>query len=110
MAVVEIVQRDGYFTGWHHQETIADGETGNDIHIPPLPEGKVTAARVIAGTGTGKIQDTMSSDEDVLAGTAVWEDWYIGDQTGTSSEWLRPNVTGVRGVSVSGEITIQVVI
>jgi hypothetical protein len=110
MAVVDIVQRDAYFVGFQHEETIADGETGNDIRIPPLPAGKVIAARLIAGAGTGKFQDTMSSDEDVTAGTAVWDDWYVGTQTGTVSEILRPNVTGIRGVSVSGEITVQVVI
>lgn len=110
MAVVEIVQRNAYFVGYHYTETIADGETGDDIHIPPLSDGKVIGCRMIAGAGTGKFQDTMSSDEDVLAGTAEWNDWYIGDQTGTASEWLSPNVTGIRGVSISGGIKIEVVI
>ncbi len=110
MAVIDIVQRDSYFAGWHYSETIGDGETGHDIHIPALPDGKVIGCRLMAGAGTGKFQDTMSSDADVVAGTAVWNDWYIGNQTGTASEWLRPNVTGIRGVSVSGEIKIEVVI
>lgn len=110
MTIVSMVQRNAYFTGFEYSETISDGTTGNDIIIPPLPEGKVIGCRLIAGAGTGKFQDTLSSDADVLAGTAEWNDWFVGDQTGTASEYLMPNVTGIRGVSISGEIKIEIVI
>lgn len=108
MAVTNLVQRDAYFTGFEYYETIADGETGNDIFIPPLPEGKLITCRIISGAGTGKFQETTSKDSDVLAGDGLFHDWSVGDKTGTYIDVVMSAISGLRGVSISGEIKIEV--
>ena len=108
MAVVNIVQRDAYFTGFEYYETIPDGATGNDIFIPPLPEGKSITCRIIAGAGTGKFQESTSKDSDVLAGDGSFNDWSAGIKTGTYVDVVMSAISGLRGVSTSGEIKIEV--
>ncbi|MCD6321850.1 MAG: hypothetical protein J7L77_02375 [Clostridiales bacterium] len=100
-----------YIPGWHHKEIITNGATGNDVIIPPLPAGKnVTCTLIAEGTSTGKFQTTTSSDEDVKAGTATWQDWAKGDSAGTVTDVIVGQVIGVRGVSVSGEVKIEIII
>lgn len=111
MAIVELQKRDSHVTGYEHKEVIADGQNGDTIRIFPLGLGltRITC-RVIAGAGTGKFQFTTSPDADVLDDSAVWSDWPKGSATGTEWDVLQSQVTGLRGVSISGEITIEVVI
>ena len=115
MAVAAMVKRnfrlnhDGI--GYRFSEVITDGATGNDIHIPSLPPGKTPTVVIRAGAGSGNVEFTMSDDDDVLAGTATWDQyWPLGASTGTVADTLEGTVTGIRGVSISGEITIEVVI
>lgn len=110
MAVVEMIKRASNTPGFAHYETIADGQTGNDVRVFPMGlDGANVTCRIIAGAGTGKFQFTTSSDVDVLAETAVWSDWPKGTVTGTDWDALLSQVTGLRGVSVSGEIKIEIV-
>ncbi len=95
--------------GFEYSETIASGETGADVVIPPLSAGKKISCRVICGAGTGKIEITLSPDSAVVAGTATWEDWALGESTGTVSD-VAEAITGIRGVSVSGEIVMEVIV
>lgn len=88
------------------QETIADGLNGNPISL----EDKVATITIVAGAGTGKAQTTTSGEEAIKAGNANWIDWSKGDVTGSSSDVLTGPVSAVRGVSVSGEITIEIVV
>ena len=115
MAITTMKNRNCYISGryvpgWHHKETIAGGATGNDVIIPPLPAGKTVTCTLIAGANTGKFQITTSSDEDIKAGTATWQDWAKGDSTNTVTDVIIGQVTGIRGVSVSGEVKIEIVI
>ena len=110
MTIAQMTKRDSYIPGWHHEETIGDGDTGNDIKIFPTPDDKRITCTIIAGANTGKFQVTTSTDAKVAAGTATWQDWNEGTSTGTVSDTLIGPVTGLRGVSVSGEIKIEVVI
>lgn len=110
MTVKRIRQRNSYFVGYQHTETIATGENGDDIFIPALPAGKTITCRMFAGVGTAKFQTSTSDDDVVLAGNGVFEDWDIGDKTGTYSHVIDTAVSGVRAVSVSGEIDIEVII
>ena len=88
------------------QEIIADTANGNPISL----EDKVATVTIVAGAGTGKAQTTTSGEDAILAGTANWVDWGKGDVTGTNSDVLTGPVSAVRGVSVSGEITIEIVV
>lgn len=94
--------------GYDYGEVIADGENGNSILIPNDLVGNLTCT-VIAGSNTGKVQFSTSREESVLGGSAVWQDWPQGNVTGTTYDVLVGPVTSIRGVSVSGEITIEVV-
>lgn len=109
MTIVNLTKRT-IGNGYAYSETIADGENGNTIIIPPREnkEDKITC-RIIAGANTGKFQFTTSTDSAVLAGTETWTDWPKGDVTGTDYDILNGPVTGLRGVSSSGEITIEIV-
>jgi len=110
MAVVEMTKRNFFVPGFHYTETIADGTTGDDVRIPPIGQegGRITCT-LIAGANTGKFQFTTSSDAAVTAGTATWQDWAETTNTGTVSDALSAPVTGIRGVSTSGEIKIEIV-
>lgn len=113
MAVVQLSKRPNFVQGgigYHYSQTIATGATGNDIHIPALPPGKTVAIVLIAGANTGKFQVTRSSDANVLAGTAIWFDITLSSTTGTVADAIPDAITGIRGVSLAGEIKIQVAI
>jgi hypothetical protein len=111
MAIVEMTKRVAARLGYEYAETIADGQNGDTIKVLPLgPENCVATCRVIAGAGSGKLQFSTSPDADVLDGTAIWSDWAKGAVTGTDWDVLRGQVTALRGVSVSGEIKIEILI
>jgi hypothetical protein len=96
--------------GYAYKETIANGLTGDTIKIPVLQAGKTISICLIAGSNTGKIQVTTSSDADVAANTATWSDLVLSANTGTVRDEITAPITGLRGVSTSGEISIEVVI
>ena len=111
MAVVQMTKRKAAALGYEYAETIADGVNGDTIRVFPMGPGNArVTCRIIAGAGTGKFQFTTSPDANVIADTAVWSDWAKGDITGTDWDVLLSQVTGLRGVSVSGEVKIEVVI
>lgn len=95
--------------GFQHKETIADGVNGASLIVNTGDtKGKITCT-IIAGANTGKFQFTTSPDADIVAETATWQDWVKGDTTGTDYDVLDGPVTGLRGVSVSGEIVVEIV-
>lgn len=105
-----LTQRPGRNPGWTYKETLADGTTSDPVIIPPLQNdsGNVTCT-IIANANTGKMQSTTSPDANIAADTATWVDWPNGDTNGTYTDALITPVTAVRGISVSGEITFEVV-
>ena len=102
MAIVNISGTKGH----SYQETIASGN-GDSVIVHPL-NGKPLTCTLIAGSNTGKIQFTTSSEAAVIAGTATWQDWE-GVTTGTGSDVLVGAVTAVRGVSADGEVKVEFV-
>jgi len=104
MAINNLIQRSGRFLGWMWEETLAASATGDPVTIPPLLAGQRISVRTIAGTNDAKVQSTISSDAKVIAGTAVWDDWPPGAQTGTTSSTLSAPVTAVRCVVGSASV------
>ena len=96
---------------FEYTETITNGATSELIyaHRDQSNSGNITCT-LIAGANTGKFQVSTSSKASIIAGSAIWTDWAEGDSTGTVSDVLLGSVTGIRGVSVSGEVTIEVVV
>lgn len=56
---------------------------------------------------SGKVQYTTSPYLDIVDGSAVWVDWNLGTVTEDTSSGSPGPVTGVRGVSVVGAITLE---
>lgn len=110
MAVVNMTKRPFVHDGWHYTAAIGTGATGSDIRIPSLPLGKTIHIALIAGANTGKFQVSSSSDAAITAGTATWSDLTLSSTTGTVRDVVLGQITGLRGVSISGEIVIEVVI
>lgn len=102
-------RRNSKIKQYHYKEEIASGATGATLAIPVLEPGRTVTLRMIAGSSTGKFQTTTSSDEEVAADTADWDDWDPGDKTGTVTDVVIGTVTGIRGVSVSGKIKVEVI-
>ena len=107
---VSMTLRQGITKGYYYTETIANGVTGRNVKIPPMGlDGSRITCTIIAGSNTGKFQFTTSSDAAVFADTATWIDWPLGAVTGSQYDVLTSQVTGLRGVSTSGEIKIEIV-
>ena len=92
-----------------YTETIADGEDGSVFAVPAILGKTAISVRLICGANTGKIRTSTSSDAAVAAGTANWNDWDKGTVTGTTEDVIVGPVTGIYAVSVSGEITVEIV-
>ena len=110
MTLARMNKRNSKQTAWHYEETIATSLTGDDVIIPASPQVKRVTCTIIASTNTGKIQVSTSSNSKIVAGTAVWQDWANGVTTGTYSDVVVGPITGVRGVSSTGEISIEIVV
>lgn len=110
MTIAYLTPRGNRFGNYEYAETIANGATGNTVFIPGLTSGKYVGVTIIAGANTGKIQYSTSLESAVKAGTAVFQDWEMGTVSGTVTESFVINVSAIRGVSVSGEIKIEVII
>ena len=109
MTVVDMEKRKSCRAGYTYTETISGGQTGNIVRIlPATSQGPITCT-MLAGGNSGKFQFATSQDTAVNDGTCVWIDWPKGVVTGTDYDVINGPVTAVRGVSVSGEITIEIV-
>lgn len=102
---------DGNPAGWTYSEVIADGEIGDVVRVKPSRKGTYNiSCTLIAGANIGKFQVTTSSDASVADDTAIWQDWVKGDVSGVVTDVIVGPITGIRGVSVSGEVKIEIVI
>ena len=93
-----------------YTETISDGENGESIYVHPVNSPGGITCTVISSGNTGKIQTSTSPKSAISGGTATWSDWAEGDVTTITSDVIEGPVTGIRGVSISGEISIEIVI
>jgi len=110
MAIAKLTTRIGVLPGYYYTGTITTGATGDSLVIPPLPAGRNITCKVLCNSSSGYFQTTTSSDAAVAAGTATWKTWVLGTVSATTDDIIGSAVTGIRGVSVSGEITIEIVI
>jgi hypothetical protein len=97
--------------GKTYTEVIANTDNGESIFVHPVfnKSGHVTCT-IICSNSSGKFQTSTSSQIDIEAGVATWQDWAEGTVAVNTTDVLTGPVTGIRGVSVSGEITIEIVI
>lgn len=109
---VYLNRRDFYHDSYCYSETIADGATGDTLIINEFPKGGSLGITLIAGSNTGKFQASRSWDAETesLPSNATWFDLELKANTGTVADAILDPITGLRGVSTSGEIKIEVVI
>lgn len=91
-------------------KTIANGESETIILFPNKKVVNGVTCTLIAGINTGKFQYTTSTIAEINAGTATYQDWALGENSGTVSDAIISPVTALKAVSVTGEIKIEVVI
>jgi len=94
---------------YEYSETINSGTTGNYIILPD-GAGKMQVwevALILSAGQSGKVQYTISQKSSIVAGAANWFDWGAGTVTVSTNTALE-NVTGIRGISSSGNIKIEV--
>ena len=105
-----MIDKSGVFN-LEYEETIADGQNGETLYIHPVNAKRDGVTCTIISSGnTGKFQYTTSSKTSIIAGTEVWQNWAQGNVTATTTDSITSPVTAIRGVSISGEIEIAVVI
>lgn len=97
--------------GYTHEETIPAGEEGEAVVVKPIANASGNVGvMMVPGSNTGKVQYTFSSMEKIEAGTANWVDWSDGEVTANAGTAFVAPVTAVRGVSVSGEVALEVAV
>lgn len=87
----------------HTKQVIPTGETGTPVFI----YGKYVTITCIP-SGTGKIQFTTGRIDEVNNNEAIWRDWSRGNITSSASDIPEGPVTAIRGVSVSGQVVVEV--
>lgn len=87
----------------HIKQVIPDGETGDPVYIY---EDYCTITCI--PSGTGKIQYTTGRKDEVQNNEAIWRDWNRGNITSSASDIPEGPVTAIRGVSVSGQVVVEV--
>lgn len=103
--------REGDPQGWTYSEEVADGVTGDPIIIEPFGKGDPTGTvKLVCGSGTGKVQTTIDPDGAIEADTAEWDDWAQGEVTGTALDVFAGPISAIRAVSVSGAVTLKILI
>lgn len=84
---------------------LADGETSDPLVIYPGEKATITA--VPAATGKAQVT-TVPPAEVATAADAQWSDWDAGEVTAITDRVVDGEVTGIRGVSVTGNLTVRV--
>jgi len=102
---------EGNYSGWSYKEEIQDGETSDPVKIKPTGRGTSSGSVIIiCGAGTGKIQVSFDTYDEIDENTAEWIDWDKGEVTGTEVDVFNGPVTGIRCVSISEAITFKILI
>lgn len=101
-------QRTGRFLGWTDYVTVATGET-EIIVIPPLDSGHKISVTAIPGSNTALVQHSTSSNADVLADTATWQDWLHGSVMDTKNGVVISPITGLKFSATGGSCEFEVV-
>lgn len=83
----------------------ADGQTSEVVRVNNWP---CAAALNLAG-GSGYLEYTLSLPSHIAAGTARWHTWAAGTVVESTVDYPPAPITGIRAVSVSGAVVLEVV-
>jgi hypothetical protein len=90
---------------WEYKDELSSSGNGDSVIIPVNVANIAISYEV--DSGEGKIQYTMSTIEEIEAGSALWHNWDSGDVTSNSEEFFKP-VSAVRQVNASGTTTMRI--
>lgn len=91
---------------YYYTETKSAGTNGNPVIIPTTV--KKILARLVFGTGSGKIQTSVNSIAAIKAGSANWVDWDAGVVSVTTDSVCN-RVNAVRIVRATGDVIMELV-
>lgn len=90
-------------SGWCHKAVETSTTSG------PIPTSAIAGLTLSSASGTGNIEQTSSTWEDVKAGIAIWQSWSEGSSNpSTSKHGIVYGATAVRLVAASGQSTLGV--
>lgn len=92
-------------TRFSYKESIASGATGDSVMIPP-GQGEVNIT--LAPTGTAKLQYSQDTMQAIKDGSADWFDWPDGEVSSVTNKVMSNTVSAVRGVSITGTVTLHI--
>lgn len=104
MASTDTISSLGKLKQW--KSVVATGSTGNAYKLDKFP----VTITLVCSSSSGYIQFSTSSYEEIDAGTATWSIWSRGTISSTATDIPEGPVTGLRGVSSSGAVTLEVVL
>ena len=95
------------YTNKNRTTLTVDADTTSDaIHIL---EGASPITIGLHPLSSGKVQYTISAKTAIIADTANWVDWDAGSISESTIQVALGSITGVRGVAVSGDATLEIV-
>ena len=92
-----------------YKQSVLTGVTGESIKIAPKIS-KVTVSLLPSGGASGKVQFTTSTYKEIDEGTATWFDWPKGVISVNTYDGINFPITGLRPVSSSGTLVMEVVL
>lgn len=97
--------------GRHVNVAIPAGETIEDSKVVYFnrQRGPMSVTAIPGGGGTMLVQFTTSSQAQILAGAAVWQDWPSGAVSATTCDVLMAPVTAIRATATTQPGTLEVV-
>lgn len=86
------------------KQVIPTGETGDPVYIYNSRHCSVT----VIPSGSALLQYTTSRMDEVTNNQATWITWSRGTVTGNVTDIPEGPVTAIRGVSITGQVVIEV--
>lgn len=111
LAFMERISIPGYEkeiknSDWEYKDSLESPGEGPSM-VVPVGVKNLEVFFTVENGGIGKVQHTVSTQEDLIAGQAVWIDWDIGE-IGENSQDSSTPVTALRQVNVTGTTTLTV--
>lgn len=96
------MQFDGQ--SWRHRDNVAG--TSEPVYLPHRGPASVAVSPAVGANAV--VEFTLSSRDEVEAGTALWRAWSLGTVTQAADDALQAPVTALRCTSTGGSTSFEV--
>lgn len=104
------VSRTGPFPGYTRKESVTAGSPATVV-ISHTPAGRdITVTAIPGGGGTANVQFSTSSDAEVAAATATWQDWPSGAVSSTTSDRVLSQITALKLIATTADAVFELVV